>query len=44
MASILAINGSYRDDGITDQTVNIMVQTLQSSGADIDVIQIIPLV
>ena len=38
MSKILAINGSYRDDGITDQIVHIMVQALVSAGAEVEVI------
>ena len=35
---ILAINGSYRDDGITDQSVDAMVQALQATGADVETV------
>jgi multimeric flavodoxin WrbA len=35
---ILVINGSYRDDGITDQTIDVMVQALKSSGSEIETI------
>lgn len=35
---ILAINGSYRDDGITDQSVGYVVQALQASGAQVETI------
>lgn len=38
MARILAINGSYRDDGITDQTVEALVQVLEEEGAEVEVI------
>lgn len=38
MTKILAINGSYRDDGVTDQTVQLMVQTAKTAGADVEVI------
>lgn len=38
MTKILAINGSYRDDGITDQTVEAMVQTAQAAGVEVEVI------
>lgn len=38
MNRILAINGSYRDDGITDQTVEALVQALQAAGAEVEVI------
>ncbi|MCF8474823.1 MAG: flavodoxin family protein [Emcibacter sp.] len=37
-ANILVINGSYRDDGITDQTIEIMVQSIMESGARADVV------
>ncbi len=33
---VLAINGSYRDDGITDQVVRIALETLESAGASIE--------
>jgi multimeric flavodoxin WrbA len=33
---ILAINGSYRDDGITDQAVASMIENLQALGADVE--------
>ena len=36
--NILAINGSYRDDGITDQSVDAMVQALQAAGADVETV------
>jgi multimeric flavodoxin WrbA len=38
MSRILAINGSYRDDGITDQAVEVVVQAAQSSGADAETV------
>lgn len=38
MTRILAINGSYRDDGITDQTVELMIQAAQSAGAEVEVV------
>ena len=38
MNKILAINGSYRDDGITDQTVEAMVRALRSGGVEVEVI------
>ena len=40
MTRILAINGSYRDDGVTDQLVDIMVESLRSRGAEVSVIQL----
>ena len=33
---ILAINGSYRDGGITDQAVGSMLDELQAMGADVE--------
>lgn len=38
MARILAINGSYRNNGITDQTVGAMVQAVETAGAEVDLI------
>lgn len=38
MTKILAINGSYRDDGITDQAVELMTQAISTLGADVEVI------
>jgi len=38
MSRILAINGSYRDDGITDQAVEVLAQSLRSLGAEVDVV------
>lgn len=35
---ILAINGSYRDDGITDQAVEAAVQAAQASGAEVEIV------
>lgn len=35
---ILAINGSYRDDGITDQAVDTAVRALQASGAEVEMV------
>lgn len=40
MKKILAINGSYRDDGITDQAVEAFVRALESAGAEIEVLQL----
>ena len=37
---ILVINGSYRDDGITDQAVEVAVQTLKTAGAQTEVINL----
>lgn len=38
MKKILAINGSYRDDGITDQAVDKIAQALVSAGAEVEII------
>ncbi len=38
MARILAINGSYRDDGITDQVVETMAEALRTSGVELEII------
>lgn len=38
MSKILAINGSYRDDGITDQAVHKLVQALMFAGAEVEII------
>jgi multimeric flavodoxin WrbA len=35
---ILAINGSYRDDGITDQTVEALAQVITADGAEVETI------
>ncbi len=37
-SKILVINGSYRDDGITDQAVDAAVQAVYASGAEIEVV------
>ena len=38
MIKILAINGSYRNDGITDQTVGALAQALVAAGAEVEII------
>jgi multimeric flavodoxin WrbA len=38
MIKILAINGSYREDGITDQTVEGLAQALIAIGAEVEII------
>ena len=38
MTRVLAINGSYRDDGITDQMGAVLVQTARDAGAEVEVI------
>lgn len=37
MPQILAINGSYRKNGITDQVVDAMAQSLRASGAEVEI-------
>jgi multimeric flavodoxin WrbA len=38
MIKILAINGSYRDDGMTDQTVEALAQASKAAGAEVETI------
>lgn len=38
MSKILAINGSYRDDGITDQIVKALAQAIKEAGAEVEII------
>lgn len=38
MKKILAINGSYRDDGITDQAVNKILSAAKAFGAEVELI------
>ena len=38
MIKILVINGSYRKDGFTDQTVGALTQALVAAGAELDTI------
>ncbi len=38
MTKILAINGSYRDNGITDQAVEALAEALQTAGAEVEII------
>jgi multimeric flavodoxin WrbA len=38
MIRILAINGSYRDDGMTDQTVEAFAQAMEAAGAEVEII------
>ena len=38
MIKVLAINGSYRDDGITDQSVEALAKTLELDGAEVEII------
>jgi multimeric flavodoxin WrbA len=37
---ILTINGSYRDGGVTDQTVDSVVESLRALGADVESIRL----
>jgi len=37
---VLAINGSYRDDGITDQAIEVAAQALRESGAEVETIML----
>ena len=36
MTKVLAINGSYRDDGTTDQAVDVLVQSLKQKGVEVE--------
>lgn len=36
--NVLSINGSYRDDGITDQALAVVLETLKASGAETETI------
>lgn len=38
MNKILAINGSYRNEGITDQTVDALAQAAKAAGAEVEII------
>jgi multimeric flavodoxin WrbA len=38
MIKILAINGSYRDDGMTDQTVEAIAQAIEAADAEVEII------
>ncbi len=38
MTSILAINGSYRKGGVTDQAVGAMSEALRAAGADVEIV------
>jgi len=40
MTKILAINGSYRDDGITDKTVELLLQELSAKVAEVESINL----
>jgi len=39
-AKVLVINGSYRDDGITDQVIEVTVAALNSAGAETDIVNL----
>ena len=39
-AKVLVINGSYRDDGITDQAVEVTVEALNDAGAEAEIINL----
>ncbi len=39
-AKVLVINGSYRDDGITDQAVEVTVEALHSGGAETEIVNL----
>jgi len=39
-AKVLVINGSYRDDGITDQAVEVTVAALNSAGAETEIVNL----
>src|SRR4051812_45339123 len=38
MIKVLVINGSYRDDGITDQSVEALTQALELDAAEVEII------
>ena len=38
MTRILAINGSYRNDGITDQTVGALAQAVEAAGGEVEIV------
>jgi multimeric flavodoxin WrbA len=38
MSKVLAINGSYRSDGLTDQAVEALAQALEAAGAEVEII------
>ena len=40
MTKILAISGSYRDDGVTDQTIEAMAQAIKAVGSEVEVIRL----
>ena len=40
MTKILSINASYRPGGITDQTVDTMIQAVETAGATVEVVHL----
>lgn len=38
MNRILAINGSYREDGITDKTLSVMARAAKTAGAEFEIV------
>ena len=38
MSIVLAINGSYRDEGMTDQAVEALAEVLEEAGAEVEII------
>jgi multimeric flavodoxin WrbA len=40
MSKILAINGSYRDDGINDQALEAAAQAVRASGAEVETVSL----
>jgi len=38
MARILAVNGAYRNNGITDQTVGALIQAVEAAGAEAELV------
>ena len=40
VTKVLSINGSYRDNGITDQTIDAAVRALNAAGAEVEDIQL----
>ncbi len=40
MTKVLAVNGSYRDDGTTDKAVGLLIQNLLAAGAEVEYIHL----
>ncbi|RQW82475.1 MAG: flavodoxin family protein [Geobacter sp.] len=38
MSKVLAINGSYRDEGMTDQAVEALAEALEEAGSEVEII------